>query len=163
MALLRYVGASPAPPSSGFFGFQQLLGCIQIGQDTTNNFACSLSGLAVRRADGRYVTIDEDGEGLLDVTPLILPGMVPCVFRIPVETVKDGDLIVTSDCPFSVMYVLNVDDYPGRIRGLDPLCGEVVEYSRPTSLFFNFFVKLVSIYDLFGDSRDKDAEEEGDD
>jgi hypothetical protein len=159
MASLRYVGASSAQASSGFFGFQQLLGCIQIGKDTTNNFAWSLSGLAILRADGTYVAKDEDGEGLLDVTPLILAGVAPCVFRLPVETVGRGDLIVTSDCPFSVLFVLKVDDYAGRIRCLDPLCGEIVEYSRPASLFFNFFVKVVSLYDLLRVRQDEEEEE----
>jgi hypothetical protein len=160
MASLIYAEASPGPSSGTDFVLQQLLGPVQFGWDASNNFARTLNGLAILRPDGRYIARDEEQQGLLDVTPLILTGVPPYVLRLPVSSVDAGDLIVVSDCPFSVLYVLETyEEFPGRIRGLDPLCGTIVDYSQPVNPFFNFFVKVVSLYDLFDAWQDEGFEQ----
>jgi hypothetical protein len=128
---------------------------VQIGRDKTNNFVASFNGLAVRTWDGRYVvpTLDANHETqLLDVTCLTLP-IDPFAFRVPVSVVHPGDLIVTSDSPFSVLFVETASEGSppsNHIRGLVPGRKEVVEYVPPKNVFnFTVFVKVFSIFDFF--------------
>jgi hypothetical protein len=146
---LSYVGVPPVAQSSGGFpSLQALLGTIQLGWDTSNNFALSLRGLAILRPDGTYVARDRDVDSLHDVTPLVLPGVNPWVLRLPVARVRPGFLLVTSDVPFSLVYVIEAEGRrQERIEGLDPISGEFVEYCRPVSLFFNYFVRVVSLFE----------------
>ena len=120
---------------------------IQIGMDNSGNFALSLNGLAIRRPDGRFVTMVRDQ--LLDVTLFTLSGINPMVFRVPVPSVSRNDLIIISDFPFRPLYVLETSDEPGvGIVGLDPFSGETSAYSPVENLFLNFFVRVVSLFDL---------------
>jgi hypothetical protein len=96
---------------------------------------------------------------LVDVSLLALPGVDPLVFRLPVKGVKPGDLIMVSESPLSVLYVLETySDRPREIRGLDPYTGEAVDYSLTENLFnLNFFVQVTSLFDLLsGENEDRD-------
>ena len=143
--MLQY-GLSTTPPTLGSLNVASLFG-VQIGADVTNNFALSFSGLAVQTPDGRYVTLDEDADSLIDVTPLILP-ISPYVFRLPATEVHRGDLIITSDPPnFTALYVIDDED-PDELECLDTGTAQVVQYRAPRNLFFQFFVRAVSLFDL---------------
>src|SRR5262245_55555977 len=147
--MLSYEGSSPGqqsylPGSINLFG-------LQIGRDTSGQFALSLDGLAVLTPAGRYVLKDPDRNRLVDVSPLILTGIDPWVFRIPAERVEPGDLIVTSDTPFSTLYVVEsyTDRSPRHIEGLDPATGYIVQYFPPAQLLFlNIFVRVISLFEL---------------
>jgi hypothetical protein len=137
----------PALSSSSFPALRGLFP-VYIGPDVSGAFAMSLYGLAVIRPDGCAV-VHRD-EGLLDVTLFLLPGLNlgpgvnSGVLRIPVAEVKRGELIVTSDCPFSLLYVLEQNE--ARVRGLDPFTGNIVQYTAPLNLFFNYFVRVQSLF-----------------
>ena len=117
---------------------------IQIGSDTSGTFAMSFYGLAVIRPDGRAV-VHVEGE-LLDVTLFLLSGINPGAYRIPAPTVYRGDLIVTSDSPLSLLYVLERTET--GVRGLDPFTGNIVHYTALLSPFLDYFVRVQSVFGL---------------
>jgi hypothetical protein len=132
---------------------------VQIGNDVTGVFAMSLYGLAVIRPDSRLV-VHREGD-LLDVTAFLLPGVDPGVFRIPVPEVFPGELIVTSDSPLSLLYVLERTE--AGVRGLDPFTGNIVRYIAPLNPFFNYFVRLQSLFGLLFAETGEIEEEIGED
>lgn len=119
---------------------------VSIGPDVSGNFVISLYGLAVNRPDGRAV-LHRDGE-LIDVSLFVMPMPAASlgVYGIPVSEVHYGELIKISDCPYSLLYVLEVT--PSGFRGLDPFMGTIVYYTEPVSPFFTYFVRMESIYGL---------------
>lgn len=155
MAELRYVGqTSPGQSPVGGIStaggslFSLLFG-VQIGNDTSNNFALSINGLAVRTPCGRYVAKERHHDRLMDVTALLLP-MNPMVVRMPVKPsqVRSGDVIVTSDPPdFSAIYVLDRRE-SGWIYGLDTGTSQVTEFALPRNPLVNFYVVAVSLFDV---------------
>jgi hypothetical protein len=134
----------PAPLSVGLSSFLS----VQVGSDTSNNFALSVNGLAVRTPSGRFVTKERSQNRLIDVTPLILP-VNPYVYRLPCVAVEPGDLVVTADPPnFSALYVVSA--HKGEeVEGLDICTSQIVRYIAPRSVFLQFYVKAVSLLDLF--------------
>jgi hypothetical protein len=148
-----------ASSGSGFQLFQSFFP-VQIGSDMSGMFALSFQGLAVIRPDGRAVVHREGG--LLDVTMFLLTGfgVSPGVFRIPVHEVFYGDLIVTSDYPLSLLYVLEQTET--GVRGLDPFTGKISDYTPPLSLFMNYFVRVESLFgQLLTHAGESERREEG--
>ena len=144
-------GAPPSATGTVPFSLSSILGP-PLGLDTSGSFALSTSGLAVQVGD-RYITgiIGRVGDllvdQLLDVTSLIIPGVNPYVYRLPAPRVRRGDLILISDSPVTVRYVL--DYLPnGRILGLDPATGSVTEAVPAQNPFASFFIQLVSLFDF---------------
>ncbi len=133
------------------FSFSSLFG-VQLGKDVSNNFALSLSGLAVRTQGGRYVSKLPEKDYLVDVTPLVMPGD-PGVFRIPVDSVKQDQLIVVADIPLTLLYVLNPGtvEWGEPIRGLDPMTGEIVHYQPSQNFLLDFFTVATSVFDMLSD------------
>jgi hypothetical protein len=80
------------------------------------------------------------------------------VYAMPVSEVQGGELIKTSDCPYSLLYVLD-EITPNGFRGLDPFTGNVVHYRAPVSPVFNYFVRMDSICgSLFAETEEVDEE-----
>jgi hypothetical protein len=132
-----------------------MVGGIQIGRDTTGNFALSPAGLAVRRTDGTYVTIDREHDALIDVSPVVFLGLDPWVLRIPVlpSAIRRGDVIMSSDEPFAPLFVLGRE--VSQILALDPVVGQLVTYVPPASLLCDVYVVAASLYDIvLSDSED---------
>ena len=94
-----------------------------------------------------WVALDEDNDAVFDVTPLVLSGVDPYVFRLPValNDVVRGDVIVTADMPFLPLFVLNREAAHG-IRALDPIAGHIVTFVPPMNLFIDFVVVAVSFF-----------------
>src|SRR5258708_6895837 len=132
----------PTIPTNSILG-------VEIGQDTTGGFAMSISGLAIKRSDGRYVAKPEGEDRLVDVTAFLIPGVDPMVYRLPVTRLEPGDLIVISDDPLTLRFVINQDEEgDGELEVLDPDTGDVTEYIPIQAPIFNFFVRVVSLFDL---------------
>lgn len=133
---------------------QSLLSGVALGKDTSGNFKPSIKGLAVRRPDGKFVV--HDGQQMLDVSDLTLDGADNFIYRLPMQSVKQGDVIITSDSPFSVLFVQDVSDN-GKLSGLDPHTNTVVEYIPPANLLnIHFFVKVVSLLDGLAGDMERD-------
>src|SRR5438874_415995 len=84
---------------------------IPIGKDVTGNFALSYKGIAVQSECGRRYSafrVEEDGVKIYDVTGLTLPGCEGFIYRVPVnaEKVRPHDLLLISECPFQVIFVV---------------------------------------------------------
>jgi hypothetical protein len=127
---------------------------VEIGRDRSNNFAVGISpnglSLAVRTANSKFVVpyLEDNIARLIDVTCLTV-GIDPFVIRLPVQEVFPGDLVVTSDSPFSALFVVNAQQ--DFIRGVVPGTQELVKYVPPQNLFgFQFFVKAFSLLNAFG-------------
>jgi len=143
--------------ASAPFDLRCLFG-IGIGPDTSNAFGLTLSGIAVRRNDLRYVSVDTQSRRVYDVTPLIIGGANNLIFRLPATTINPGDLIITSDYPVSSLFVLEVRDQApgsGYVIGIDPNSSEIVQYVPPANLFFPFYVRVVSVLELLGSLGDQ--------
>lgn len=124
---------------------------ILIGKDTSGNFKPSSEGLAVRTTpDGRFFSMTSDHKQLLDVTELTLDGGEAYVYRLPItrKELKPGDLIITSENPFSVLFIEQVHQN-GEVRGLDPSTSRIYTYTPKVSLFSEapLYVKVVSLLD----------------
>lgn len=133
---------------------QTLLGGVALGKDTSGNFKPSMKGLAVRRPDGKFYV--HDGQQMLDVNDLTLDGADNYIYRLPVQSVKQGDLIITSDSPFSILYVQDVSK-EGQLSGLNPYTNTVEQYIPPANLLnIHFFVKVVSLLDGLAGDRESD-------
>jgi hypothetical protein len=85
---------------------------------------------------------------------LILPGIDPYVYRLPALSVNAGDLIMISDNPLSVRYVVGYvpgGHKPGQpLAGLDPATGALTELIPAQNPFISFFVRLVSLFPPLG-------------
>jgi hypothetical protein len=123
-----------------------IFGDVAIGKDTSGNFRPSIEGLAVRMTPtGKFVA--EVHDQLMDVSDLTFDGAENFIFRVPVQQIKKGDLIITSENPFYVLFVQKVKD-DGTICGLDPRTSAIIDYVPPTSLFkTRFFIKVISLMD----------------
>jgi len=148
MSATNVVRLQDTNPISG----QSVFG-IQLGKDVSNNFTLTIAGLAVR-VDGRLYAFDKTpgvSQPLQDVTGLELSLGTPSVYRLPVTTLNPGDLIVTSDSPFEVLFVTKFDPQGEGIKGIDPFDQERVVRVLPRNLFnLNLLVRVASIFDLFG-------------
>ena len=156
---------SPGQSTQNCGGGSQLLSGlfpVQIGWDVSGVFVMSLYGLAVMRPDGRAV-VHRKGE-LLDVTLFLLPQLSTSlpgagVLRTPVQEVETGELIVTSDNPLSLLYVLERKE--DALRGLDPFTGQIVHYSPPLSPFLNYSVRVQSLFSRFFSEKEGPKVPEG--
>jgi len=142
-----------------FADLQAILGAVQLGRDSSGKFALTLGGIAVLRPNGTYLALDDDSDELIDVSPLVLPGVDPIVVRLPTHPSKlrRGDLVIVSDAPFSPLFVVERRG-AGRFQALDPIGGLLVEFAPPLNLFFDFIVQAVSLFDVLvpddhGDDR----------
>jgi hypothetical protein len=155
--MLRYdIGPGPSPttaaasPSPAAFDFLTTLGGVALGRDLTGNFALTLNGVAVLRPNGTWVALDADLDALVDVTPLVLPGVDPLVFRMPSnpDRLRRGDRLIVSDAPFAPLFVLHpFERGDAGIQALDPLTGRLSGYLPARNLFLNFVVLAVSPFD----------------
>jgi hypothetical protein len=127
---------------------QSLIG-VGLGKDTSNAFATSAFGLAVRRPDGRYLAKDPSGDRWVDTVATF--DFDPYVYRIPVWKLERGNLVVNMDSPLDVMYVLETKDSGARVLNLD---SEIVDYAPTRNALFAspFFVRVFSIFDFLGGS-----------
>lgn len=131
---------------------KSLFGGVSIGRDTSANFKMSLAGdrlgLAVRTPDGQFYT--RERTGLKNVTDLTLDAFEGMVLRLPVTKVKEGDVIVVSENPFSAVFVDQVNEN-GQVRVLNPANSSAVDFAQPANLLGQrFFVKATNLLESFG-------------
>jgi hypothetical protein len=130
---------------------KSVFGGVSIGKDTSGYFKISANGLAVKTLDGKYITYVRDPahankDHLLDVSGLTLDGGDNFIYRIPVTEVERGDLIITSETPFSALFVRDDAKANEKLSGLDPQSNRLVDYVLPTNLFnVRFFVKVFNL------------------
>lgn len=136
---------------------KSLFGGVSIGRDTSGNIKLSLGGdrlgLAIRSPEGRFFARGADG--LKDVTDLTMDAFEGVVVRLPVTSVKEGDVIVISESPFTAAFVDEVGS-GGHCR-VSKTDGSVTDFEPPANLLGQrFFVKATSLLESFGDSAGGD-------
>jgi hypothetical protein len=93
---------------------------------------------------------------MIDVTDFVLEGSEDYIYRVPTTDVNLGDLVVTSDAPFGTLFVQAVQE-EGGIQGIDPRTNRIQTYVQPTNILnLTFFVKVISVSDLFRRRDDDD-------
>jgi len=134
---------------------KSLFGGVSIGRDASGNIKMSFAGdglaLAIRSVEGQFVTRDK--EGLKNVTDLTLDAFEGAVLRLPVTTVKEGDVIVMSETPFTAAFIDEVST-GGKVR-VAKTDGTVTDFEPPANLLGQrFFIKATNLLESFGDGGD---------
>ncbi|AEO93310.1 gp39 [Bacillus phage G] len=120
--------------------FKNLFGG-EIGKDKSGMFKMSALGLAVKNEEGNYVCYN--GSNMVDVLDMTVD-MDNIVYKIPVQKVEKGDLIMSNGKP---VYVKKVNG--NELTVFNPFNNRKESYIPQTNLFgFNFFIKVVSLFDL---------------
>ena len=132
-----------------------LFGGVSIGRDMSGNFKVSLAGegigLAIRTPDGQYYARGKDG--LRNVTELTVDTFDGLVLKLPVARVKEGDILIVSDNPFTAVFVDDVSP-EGQVRVLNPATNSAVDFAQPANLLGQrFFVKATNLLESFDGSN----------
>jgi hypothetical protein len=137
------------PRRVNIMNVKSMFGGASTGKDVSRYFKLSFKGLAARATpEGPFFAYDHDTKKLIDVTDLTFDGVENLIYRLPVQSVKRGDLIITGEAPFGALFVQDVAD--GKPTGLN-LSSITETYTQPTNVFnIQFFVKVVSLLDGFG-------------
>ena len=115
-----------------------------------SNIRMSPYGMAVRNADGRYVSYDVKTGSVIDVEPFNFEGH-RLMMKMPVA-IKDiavGDIVIHNHKP---MFVVNTGD---KITAIDIYNGEEKTILLTKSMFgFDFIIKVISFINFSGASTE---------
>lgn len=114
------------------------------GSCENDNVKMSMYGIAVKNANGTWVSYDAKNGNIIDVD--ILNFNAKYLYKMPVaiKDIKAGDVVIHNRVP---MFVSKVED--GKILATDPAAGEEKVILLTRNLFgFDFATKVVN---LFGD------------
>jgi hypothetical protein len=133
---------------------KSLFGGVSIGRDTSGNIKMSFAGdrlaLAIRSPEGQFFTRDKGG--LKNVTDLTMDALEGAVLRLPVPTVKEGDVIVMSENPFAAAFIDEVGK-GGQVR-VAKTDGSLTDFEQPANLLGQrFFIKATNLLESFADGR----------
>lgn len=123
------------------------------GSCENDNVKMSMYGIAVKNANGTWVSYDAKSENVVDVD--ILNFDAKYLYKIPVaiKDVKVGDLVIHNRKP---MFVTDVE--AGKLLVIDPAAGEEKVVLLTRSPFgFDFVVKVVNLLGNFTNTATADA------
>ena len=113
-----------------------------------SNIRMSPYGMAIRNADGRYVSYDVKTGSVIDVEPFNFEGN-RFMMKMPVA-VKDvavGDIVIHNHKP---MFVVNTND---KVSVIDIYNGEEKNILPTINMFnFNYMTKVVSLFNFTGNN-----------
>ena len=138
---------------------KSLFGGVSVGRDTSGNIKVSFVGdklaLAIKSTSGDFFIREKDG--LKNVTDLTVDAFEGMVLRLPVTTVKEGDIIVLSENPFTAAFIDQVET-GGSVR-VAKTDGSVTDFEPPANLLGQrFYVKATNLMESFGTGgADKNA------
>jgi hypothetical protein len=117
------------------------------GSCENDNVKMSMYGLAVKDANGRYVSYDKNANDIVDVDCMNFDGG-KFFYKMPVA-IKDiavGDVVIHNRFP---MFVTAIAD--GSVNVIDISSGEKKDIMPTKNMFgFNFITKVVSLMDFCG-------------
>ena len=70
------------------------------------------------------------------------------VLRLPVTTVKEGEIVVLSESPFTAAFIDEVET-GGKVR-VAKTDGSVTDFEPPANLLVTFYVKATNLMESFG-------------
>lgn len=124
------------------------------GPCTTNNIRMSMYGLAVKNANGTWVSYNPESKEIIDVDIFNFDGG-KFLYKMPVaiKDVKVGDIVIHNR---KAMFVTEVAET--SMTAIDPQAGEEKKILLTKSPFgFNFATKVVSLFNMTSDAPTPDA------
>lgn len=124
------------------------------GLCTNDNIRMSMYGLAVKNANGTWVSYNPESKEIIDVDIFNFDGG-KFLYKMPVavKDVKVGDIVIHNR---KAMFVIDVSD--AGMTAIDPQAGEEKKILLTKSPFgFNFATKVVSLFNMTSDAPTPDA------
>ena len=124
------------------------------GPCTTDNIRMSMYGLAVKNANGTWVSYNPESKEIIDVDIFNFDGG-KFFYKMPVaiKDVKVGDIVIHNR---KAMFVIEVAET--GMTAIDPQAGEEKKILLTKSPFgFNFATKVVSLFNMTSDAPTPDA------
>lgn len=124
------------------------------GPCTTDNIRMSMYGLAVKNANGTWVSYNPESKEIIDVDVFNFDGG-KFLYKMPVaiKDVKVGDIVIHNR---KAMFVIDVSET--GMTAIDPQAGEEKKILLTKSPFgFNFATKVVSLFNMTSDAPTPDA------
>ena len=124
------------------------------GPCTTDNIRMSMYGLAVKNANGTWVSYNPESKEIIDVDIFNFDGG-KFLYKMPVavKDVKVGDIVIHNR---KAMFVIDVSE--AGMTAIDPQAGEEKKILLTKSPFgFNFATKVVSLFNMTSDAPTPDA------
>lgn len=124
------------------------------GPCTTDNIRMSMYGLAVKNANGTWVSYNPESKEIIDVDIFNFDGG-KFLYKMPVaiKDVKVGDIVIHAR---KAMFVIDVSET--GMTAIDPQAGEEKKILLTRSPFgFNYVTKVVSLFNMTSDAPTPDA------
>lgn len=124
------------------------------GPCTNDNIRMSMYGLAVKNANGTWVSYNPESKEIIDVDIFNFDGG-KFLYKMPVaiKDVKVGDIVIHSR---KAMFVIDVSET--GMTAIDPQAGEEKKILLTRSPFgFNYATKVVSLFNMTSDAPTPDA------
>ena len=124
------------------------------GPCTTDNIRMSMYGLAVKNANGTWVSYNPESKEIIDVDIFNFDGG-KFLYKMPVaiKDVKVGDIVIHNR---KAMFVIDVSET--GMTAIDPQVGEEKKILLTKSPFgFNFATKVVSLFNMTSNAPTPDA------
>lgn len=124
------------------------------GPCTTDNIRMSMYGLAVKNANGTWVSYNPESKEIIDVDIFNFDGG-KFLYKMPVaiKDVQVGDIVIHNR---KAMFVTDVSET--GMTAIDPQAGEEKKILLTKSPFgFNFATKVVSLFNMTSDAPTPDA------
>lgn len=124
------------------------------GPCTNDNIRMSMYGLAVKNANGTWVSYNPESKEIIDVDIFNFDGG-KFLYKMPVavKDVKVGDIVIHNR---KAMFVIDVSE--AGMTAIDPQAGEEKKILLTKSPFgFNFATKVVSLFNMASDAPTPDA------
>jgi hypothetical protein len=130
---------------------KSLFGGVSVGRDTSGNIKVSFVGdkfaLAIRSTGGDFYIREKNG--IKNVTDLTVDAFEGMVLRLPVKEVKEGEIVVLSESPFTAAFIDEVGT-GGTVR-VAKTDGSVTDFEPPANLLGQrFYVKATNLMESFG-------------
>lgn len=119
------------------------------GSCTDDSIRMSMYGIAIKNANGIYVSYDSKSQKIIDVDIMNFNGG-KYMFKVPValKSVSIGDVVIHNRKP---MFVTEVNREGNDLTVIDVYNGEKKEIIPTTNMFnFNFVTKVVSLLNVCG-------------
>ena len=119
------------------------------GSCTDDSVRMSMYGIAIKNANGIYVSYDSKSQKIIDVDIMNFDGG-KYIFKVPValKSVSIGDVVIHNRKP---MFVTEVNREGNDLTVIDVYNGEKKEIIPTTNMFnFNFVTKVVSLLNMCG-------------
>lgn len=123
------------------------------GSCANDNVKVSMYGIAVKNANGTWVSYDTKSGNVMDVDILNFDGKYLYKMPVALKDVKSGDVVIHNRKP---MFVSKVEG--GKILAIDPAAGEEKVIMLTKNMFgFDFATKVINLFEGFTGGASADA------